>query len=171
MKLLHMVCRGLFVAALLIVPGCDSDPPPPPTLEWLEQLLSVAFPTDCRVIGGTESSESSSLCLIVSADPLPLPPDRDSKTPSRSSRGKRPAGTPFPVSALSNLLAASGVSPDDVPRLSDDRGASHVGQVGDWQFTYREAATESGWLTAVELHSHPSAGRYVVSRGNQGMAE
>ncbi|QDV44490.1 hypothetical protein Enr13x_43560 [Stieleria neptunia] len=158
MKDKRIVVAFVWGATLLMLPGCDSDPLPPPTLERLEQVLSVSFPKDCEVIGGTESAGASSLCLIVSSKPLPLPVDRASRTAHRSRRGKRPVGTPFPDSALANLVAASlsgasEVPADNAPRLTVERGASHIGQVGDWQFTYREAATESGWLTAVEIYS------------------
>lgn len=143
----------LGVLLLLVCSGCDSSAPPPPTLEKLADILSVSFPEDCRVIGGADAS-GSGLWLIVSSEPLPLPEEDDVPPGPYGARSKeRPPGTPFPVSSLANLIAACEVAPADVPRLTGQRGVSRIGQVGDWQYSYREAETERGWLTAVELFS------------------
>jgi hypothetical protein len=152
-------CSQLIVwGALLLALGCGSERVPPPSVERVEQVLSVSFPDGTQIIGGTESPESALLCLFVSSHPLPLPRDTKTELASRSREGKRPQGAPFPASALSNLMASLGVALEDVPRLADPRGICHTGQVGDWQFTYREAPTERGWLTAVELSKTKTAG-------------
>jgi hypothetical protein len=144
---------GIAVLLLAVtVSGCGSSEPPP-TLEQIEQLLSVSFPADARVIGGSQSQDTASLWLIVSSEPLPLPAPAETLSASRSRTAKRPRGRDFPVSALANLVAACEVSDEDLPRLTEPRGSTHHGDVGSWHFTYREAATEGGWLTAVEVHS------------------
>ncbi|MFN3190263.1 MAG: hypothetical protein ACE361_07035 [Aureliella sp.] len=126
--------------------GCGSGRPQPLTLEQLEQILSVSFPDDCEIIGGTMTENNASLCLITSSEPLPLPIEPDTKR-----KRKRPQGDPFPISALLNLIAASKVSTDDLPSLKDESGRSHQGEVAGQAFSYREAKTEQGWLTAIEV--------------------
>lgn len=150
-------CFPALAMALLMFPGCDYAAPPVPKLDKLEQILGVSFPDDCKVIAGTEPSESppagsSSLYLIVSSEPLPLPVQDRPKTRQRSRSAKRPDGTPFPISALLNLMAASGVGEEDSPEFVGDHGSAHVGRIESGQFCYREASTTTGWLTAVETH-------------------
>ncbi|WP_231598401.1 hypothetical protein [Crateriforma conspicua] len=137
--------------AMLLMVGCTGDQRHFPPLERLEQKLSVTMPADGKVIGGTEPTEAMSLWLIISKDPLPLPESTDKRS-YRSRRGRRPEGTPVPVTALLNLLAACQVPEEEVPTFTEQRGAVHMGQVGDVQFAYREASIEAGWLTAVEIH-------------------
>ncbi len=139
------------VGAFLLTVGCTGSQRHLPQLERLEQKLSVTMPADGKVIGGTEPTEAMSMWLIISKDPLPLPESTDKRS-YRSRRGRRPEGTPVPVSALLNLLAACQVPEEEVPTFTDQRGTVHMGQVGDVQFAYREASIEAGWLTAVEIH-------------------
>ncbi|MEM8541634.1 MAG: hypothetical protein AAGF25_11835 [Pseudomonadota bacterium] len=108
--------------------------------------MSVEIPRDARVIGG-KSEGAASFYLIVSKNMLPYPPAEDQEIGS-----KRPKGVFFPTSALSNLMAAYAVDPTDVPVFKHERGRSLEGKFGDFQFNYREAMTETGWLTAVEIY-------------------
>ncbi|MEM6364445.1 MAG: hypothetical protein AAF539_06010 [Planctomycetota bacterium] len=81
-------------------------------------------------------------------------PKAEDPNPRRLPRKKtRPTGTPFPVSALLNLMAGANIAAEDVPSFRDDRGQTHIGEVGQWSYCYREAATETGWLSAVEIRT------------------
>jgi hypothetical protein len=129
---------------MLLLTGCES---PPPTTDKIEELLSVAFPSDVEVVGGRQDSDASVL-LIVSDKLLPLPPGTAGKRQS-----KRPRGVAFPVTALSSLAAAQGVLSKNVPAFTNELGRCHDGQIGEFRFSYREASTTKGWLTAVEVYN------------------
>ncbi|WP_157593924.1 hypothetical protein [Rubripirellula obstinata] len=125
-------------------------------------MLSISIPGDAALIGGQESSGtaddtlSSGTCsvwIIASTEPLPLPWQYGRTSQRRSKPPIRPKGTPFPTSALANLMAACQVSPDDVKAFAQTKGASHTGEIKELQVCYREAPTDSGWLTAIEIHS------------------
>ena len=149
-------CKVALSFTVLVLAGCETASPPP-TLQTVQRILSVSYPHGSRVIGGRESPDSASIWLITSSQPLPLPPGRESKSTQRSRQEDRRQGTPFPVSALSNLIAACGVSSNDISKFTADRGITHIGHIGNWQYTYREAPTERGWLTAVEIHSNQTS--------------
>jgi hypothetical protein len=151
------------VALLLVASASCNGRQSPPPLARLERILSVSFPDNATVIGGSEASEAAALWLIVSSEPLALPKDIESSTSRSSVREDRPAGTEFPISALLNLMAACRVAEEKLPNFTADRGVSHQGNVGSWQFIYREAPTEKGWLTAVEVQTTnpPSSSRAV----------
>lgn len=146
--------KFIFLAALLVLPGCGSEPPPGE--EKVEEILSVDFPDSIKVIGGRYNLESTSLLLIASKEPLPRPEDNTAKT-ARSRLATPAEGVTFPVSALLTLAAANGVVREDVPSFTQEQGRCHDGQVGDFRFSFREAQTEKGWLTAVEVFKNPDS--------------
>jgi len=150
------------LAALVLacVSGCQSRDEAP-GLERLESVLGQSLPRDAALLGGRLSSPASgresALWLVTTGDPLPLPGGREGGGSRRGVRGRSgSAGDTdirhdnFPVSALHNLLAACRVESQRLPSLTGDRGTVHSWTRGRWQLSYREAPTETGWLTAVE---------------------
>jgi hypothetical protein len=132
---------------LLLITGCGQQTLP--SRHSIKRSLSVEYPADIKVLGGElESKSSYSVLLIESAERLPLP-NPNGVDPSRTN--KRPKGKSFSVSALSSLLAAYEVDPENVPSFTQSAGFSHDGQIGNFHFTYQEASIESGWLTVVEV--------------------
>ena len=150
----------LAALALVCVSGCHSADEGP-GLERLESVLGQSLPRDAALLGGRVSAagsgRESALWLVTSGDPLPLPGGREAVSTRRGARGRggSAGGTHirhenFPVSALHNLLAACRVESQRLPSLTGDRGTFHSWARGRWQLSYREAPTETGWLTAVE---------------------
>lgn len=161
-----MTSKGIQVAAFALVisfVGCGSDGFSLPEKGELEQLLDLP-PGSFELIGGLKSepensAQHSTIWVVSSEMPLPIPEKRDSVRKnarrrvqeSRRSDGRSVVSTnPCPLSAVESMMAACHVEEDNWPKWKTERAESFQWNSDDQHVCIREAATESGWLTVVE---------------------